>query len=151
MVTTELPLWLSHTLSPSPVHPRCDPFSPSLSWQEEVARLAALQPQVDLLEKRLKELKEEKEGEEDPSTILDADIDAFKEHYHQVLEDLRARERQLHLGERGEMLIHCKNIFTPPRDPWFCLGALNFRSWWVKFVSLCYILKMFRKENTLII
>ncbi|KAM9327399.1 dystrophin isoform 2-T2 [Pholidichthys leucotaenia] len=65
--------------------------------REEVARLASLQPQVDLLEKRLKELKEEKEGEEDPSAFLDADINAFKEHYQKVLEDLRARERQLQL------------------------------------------------------
>ncbi|KAM7375197.1 hypothetical protein PAMA_014334 [Pampus argenteus] len=65
--------------------------------QEEVARLALLQPQVELLEKHLNELKEEKEGEEDPSAFLDADINAFKEHYHQVLEDLRARERQLQL------------------------------------------------------
>lgn len=73
-----------------------------LSWQEEVARLAALQPQVDLLEKRLNELREEKEGEEDPSAFLDADISAFKEHYHKVLEDLKARERQLQLGERGD-------------------------------------------------
>uniref|UniRef100_A0A673BG93 Dystrophin n=1 Tax=Sphaeramia orbicularis TaxID=375764 RepID=A0A673BG93_9TELE len=64
--------------------------------REEVARLASLQPQVDLLEKRLKELKEGKEAEEDPS-FLDADINAFKEHYEQVLEDLRARERQLQL------------------------------------------------------
>ncbi|XP_039997801.1 dystrophin [Xiphias gladius] len=65
--------------------------------QEEVARLASLQPQVDLLEKQLKELKKEKEGEEDPSTFLDADISAFKEHYQKVLDDLRARERQLQL------------------------------------------------------
>ncbi|XP_068164982.1 dystrophin isoform X2 [Antennarius striatus] len=65
--------------------------------REEVTRLAALTPQVDLLETRLKELKEEKEGEEDPSAFLDADIDAFQQHYHQVLEDLRARERQLQL------------------------------------------------------
>ncbi|XP_078147159.1 dystrophin isoform X1 [Centroberyx gerrardi] len=65
--------------------------------REEVSRLAALQPQVDLLEKRLKELKEEKEGEEDPSAFLDADITAFKEHYEEVLEELRARERQLQL------------------------------------------------------
>lgn len=71
--------------------------------QEEIARLSSLQPQVDLLEKRLKELKDEKEGEEDPSAFLDADITAFKEHYHQVLEDLRARERQLQLGENGKM------------------------------------------------
>ncbi|XP_035983747.1 dystrophin isoform X10 [Fundulus heteroclitus] len=65
--------------------------------REEVARLSSLQPQVDLLEKRLKELKDEKEGDEDPSAFLDADITAFKEHYHKVLEDLRARERQLQL------------------------------------------------------
>uniref|UniRef100_A0A3Q1JKZ4 Dystrophin n=1 Tax=Anabas testudineus TaxID=64144 RepID=A0A3Q1JKZ4_ANATE len=71
--------------------------------REEVARLASLQPQVDLLEKQLKELKEEKEGEEDPSAFLDADISAFKEHYQKVLEDLRARERQLQLGKRGDL------------------------------------------------
>uniref|UniRef100_A0A3B4V2S3 Dystrophin n=1 Tax=Seriola dumerili TaxID=41447 RepID=A0A3B4V2S3_SERDU len=65
--------------------------------REEVARLASLQPQVDLLEKQLKELKEQKEGEEDPSAFLDADINAFKEHYQKVLDELRARERQLQL------------------------------------------------------
>lgn len=74
-----------------------------------MARLASLQPQVDLLEKQLNALKEEKEGEEDPSAFLDADVHAFKEHYNDILEDLRARERQLQLGERGRMLIHCKN------------------------------------------
>ncbi|XP_041834285.1 dystrophin isoform X2 [Melanotaenia boesemani] len=63
--------------------------------REEVGRLSSLQPQVDLLETRLQELKEEKEGDEDPSAFLDADISAFKEHYYKVLEDLRARERQL--------------------------------------------------------
>lgn len=60
----------------------------------------ALQPQVDLLEKRLNELKEEKRYKEDPSAFLDADTNAFKEHYSKVLEDLRARERQLQLGKR---------------------------------------------------
>ncbi|XP_034030182.1 dystrophin isoform X5 [Thalassophryne amazonica] len=65
--------------------------------REEVSRLAALQPQVDLLEKRLKELKQEKLREDDPSAFLDTDINAFKEHYQKVLEDLRARERQLQL------------------------------------------------------
>ncbi|XP_039649481.1 dystrophin isoform X9 [Perca fluviatilis] len=70
---------------------RCQHFS------EEVARLASLLPQVDVLEKQLKELKEAKEGEEDPSAFLDADINALKEHYQKVLEDLRARERQLQL------------------------------------------------------
>ncbi|XP_040028637.2 dystrophin isoform X7 [Gasterosteus aculeatus] len=65
--------------------------------REEVTRLASLQPQVELLEAQLKELREEKEGEEDPSAFLDADVVAFKEHYHKVLEDLRAREKHLHL------------------------------------------------------
>lgn len=79
----------------------CAPLMPfSSPWQEEEARLATLQPQVDLLEKRLNELKGEKAVEEDPSAFLDADIKAFKEHYNRVLEDLRARERQLQLGER---------------------------------------------------
>ncbi|XP_053170341.1 dystrophin isoform X2 [Scomber japonicus] len=68
----------------------------SLILQEEVARLASLQPQVELMEKQLNELKEEKEGE-DPAAFLDADINALKEHYHKVLEDLRERERQLQL------------------------------------------------------
>lgn len=64
-----------------------------------MARLSSLQPQVHLLDKRLKELKEEKEGDEDPATFLDVDLNAFKEHYHKVLEDLRAREKHLQLGE----------------------------------------------------
>ena len=73
-----------------------------------MARLSSLQPQVVLLEKHLRELKEEKEGDEESSGFLDADIDAFKEHYFKVLEDLRARERQLQRGERREMLIYCR-------------------------------------------
>uniref|UniRef100_A0A4W6EVZ2 Dystrophin n=1 Tax=Lates calcarifer TaxID=8187 RepID=A0A4W6EVZ2_LATCA len=43
------------------------------------------------------ELKEEKEGEEEASAFLDADITAFTERYQKVLENLRARERQLQL------------------------------------------------------
>ncbi|KAF3706399.1 Utrophin Dystrophin-related protein 1 [Channa argus] len=80
--------------------PACEPEPLKVQLdrcREEVARLASLQPQVDLLEKQLKQLKEEKEGEEDPSAFLDADISAFREHYQKVLEDLRARERQLQL------------------------------------------------------
>lgn len=73
--------------------------SSSVCRQEEVARLAALQPQVELLETQLTELKEEKEGGADPSAFLDADIGAFDEHYEEVLENLRTRERQLQLGE----------------------------------------------------
>lgn len=95
-----------------------------------MARLAALQPQVDLLEKRLNELRREKEGEEDPSALLDADINALKENYSKVLEDLRARERQLQLGERqdcaavlgmfgilfNEFFIHDTDVTVSPTD-----------------------------------
>lgn len=83
----------------------------SAFFQEEVSRLAALQPQVELLERRLDELKVEKEGDEDSPAFLDADIDAFKEHYHKVLEDLRARERQLQLGK-------CRHRFSLRAKVW---------------------------------
>ncbi|KAM3857230.1 dystrophin [Diretmus argenteus] len=87
--------WLKVQLPPAS---EPDPLKIQLDrCREEVARLASLQPQVDLLEESLKELKKEKEGEEDPPAFLDADITAFKEHYEEVLEELRARERQLHL------------------------------------------------------
>lgn len=120
-------------------------------FQEEVARLAALQPQVDLLEKGLNELKGEKEGEEDPSAFLDADIDAFKEHYHKVLEDLRARERQLQLGERRWVTVEKLNpsglLFCAEKeltfslsvgDPLFGVAALNQSSW------VCYNVKIIK-------
>ncbi|XP_019712980.1 dystrophin-like [Hippocampus comes] len=87
--------WLKVQLPPSP-----EPEALRVQLdrcREEVARLASLQPQVELLDKRLKELKREKDGEEDASAFLDADITVFKEHYRKVLEDLRARERQLQL------------------------------------------------------
>nr|XP_057908480.1 dystrophin isoform X8 [Doryrhamphus excisus] len=87
--------WLKVQLPPSP-----EPETLKVQLErcrEEVAHLASLQPQVELLDERLKELKEEKDGEEDPSAFLDADINAFKEHYRKVLEDLRARERQLQM------------------------------------------------------
>lgn len=108
--TDSLPFWFKKKRAVGPCcftllpHGFINDVAPLLPhpFQEEVARLAALQPQVDLLEKRLNELKGEKEGEEDPSAFLDADINAFKEHYHKVLEDLRARERQLQLGERRQ-------------------------------------------------
>ncbi|XP_051915019.1 dystrophin isoform X6 [Hippocampus zosterae] len=87
--------WLKVQLPPSP-----EPEALRVQLdrcREEVARLTSLQPQVELLDKRLKELKREKDGEEGASAFLDADIIVFKEHYHKVLEDLRARERQLQL------------------------------------------------------
>ncbi len=63
--------------------------------QDEIARLSALQPQVDKLHEQLQELQQK----EETPVLFDADISAFQEHYHNVLEDLRARERQLVLGE----------------------------------------------------
>ncbi|XP_061641399.1 dystrophin isoform X11 [Phyllopteryx taeniolatus] len=87
--------WLKVQLPPSP-----EPETLKVQLErcrEEVSRLASLQPQVELLDKRLGELKGEKDGEEDTSAFLDADINVFKEHYRKVLEDLRARERQLQL------------------------------------------------------
>lgn len=63
--------------------------------QDEIARLSALQPQVDKLHEQLQELRQK----EETPVLFDADISAYQEHYHQVLEDLRARERQLVLGE----------------------------------------------------
>ncbi|KAM6945421.1 LOW QUALITY PROTEIN: dystrophin-like [Aplochiton taeniatus] len=61
--------------------------------REELSRVAALQPQVSSLQERLRELKEK----EDAPDFFDADISSFTEHYQQVLEDLRARERMLQL------------------------------------------------------
>ncbi|XP_067116720.1 dystrophin isoform X2 [Osmerus mordax] len=61
--------------------------------REEVSRLSSLQPQVELLQEQLKELRDK----ENAPVFFDADISAFTEHYDQVLEDLRARERQLQL------------------------------------------------------
>lgn len=96
------------------------PFTSPL-YQEEVSRLAALQPQVELLDRQLDELKGEKEGDEDSPAFLDADIDAFKEHYHKVLEDLRARERQLQLGmwrhtQSDEFDFRCALLQSPPES-----------------------------------
>lgn len=64
--------------------------------QDEIARLSALQPQVEKLHEQLQDLRQKEETQ----VLFDADISAFQEHYHQVLEDLRARERQLVLGEQ---------------------------------------------------
>ncbi|CAL8283695.1 unnamed protein product [Gadus morhua 'NCC'] len=80
--------------------PSCEPDPLRIQLErcrEELARLLALQPQVELLGERLQALKEFKESEEDPSAFLDTDVSALEEHYQEVLEELRARERQLTL------------------------------------------------------
>lgn len=82
-----------------------------------MSRLASLQPQVELLEKRVKELKEQKDEEEDSSAFLDTDISTFKERYHTVLEDLRARERQLHLSEAAASQPLSQTLAFMSADP----------------------------------
>ncbi|KAJ8253066.1 hypothetical protein GJAV_G00208740 [Gymnothorax javanicus] len=71
--------------------------------RDELARLSALQPQVEQLKDQVKELREK---EEEAPVVLDADITAFTEHYKEVLADLRARERQL---------LQVQESLPPPR------------------------------------
>ncbi|XP_051994210.1 dystrophin-like isoform X1 [Xyrauchen texanus] len=59
--------------------------------RDEIARLSTLQLQVEKLHEQLQKLREK----EETPVLFDADISAFQEHYHQVLEDLRAWEQQL--------------------------------------------------------
>uniref|UniRef100_A0AAY5F0V5 Dystrophin n=1 Tax=Electrophorus electricus TaxID=8005 RepID=A0AAY5F0V5_ELEEL len=59
--------------------------------RDEIARLAAVQPQVEQLHEQLRDLREK----EETPFLFDADISAFQEHYLKVLEDLKAREKQL--------------------------------------------------------
>uniref|UniRef100_A0A672MYW3 Dystrophin n=1 Tax=Sinocyclocheilus grahami TaxID=75366 RepID=A0A672MYW3_SINGR len=74
--------------------PACEPEPLRIQLErcrDEIARLSILQPQVDKLHEQLQELQQK----EETPVLFDADISAFQEHYHHVLEDLRARERQL--------------------------------------------------------
>lgn len=57
--------------------------------------MSVLEPDVDHLHEKLEELREKEETE----MVFDADIAAFQDHYHSVLADLKAREKQLVLGE----------------------------------------------------
>uniref|UniRef100_A0A8C9W6L3 Dystrophin n=1 Tax=Scleropages formosus TaxID=113540 RepID=A0A8C9W6L3_SCLFO len=63
--------------------------------KDEVTRFSALQPQVKQLKEQAKELQEK----EDAPVFFDADIRSLTDHYHQVLEDLQARLKQLQLGD----------------------------------------------------
>ncbi|XP_057187046.1 dystrophin [Triplophysa rosa] len=92
--------------------------------RDEIARLSALQPQVEKLHEQLQDLRQK----EETPVLFDADISAFQEHYHQVLEDLRARERQLVLVQSSlpparykdvmaallAWLQHCENKLAIP-------------------------------------
>uniref|UniRef100_A0A673GMJ7 Dystrophin-like n=1 Tax=Sinocyclocheilus rhinocerous TaxID=307959 RepID=A0A673GMJ7_9TELE len=74
--------------------PACEPEPLRIQLErcrDEIARLSVLRPQVDKLHEQLQELQQK----EETPVLFDADISAFQEHYHHVLEDLRARERQL--------------------------------------------------------
>uniref|UniRef100_A0A8C1XJ81 Dystrophin n=1 Tax=Cyprinus carpio TaxID=7962 RepID=A0A8C1XJ81_CYPCA len=74
--------------------PACEPEPLRIQLErcrDEIARLSVLQPQVDKLHEQLQELQQK----EETPVLFDADISAFQEHYQHVLEDLRARERQL--------------------------------------------------------
>ncbi|KTG32006.1 hypothetical protein cypCar_00017103, partial [Cyprinus carpio] len=79
-----------------------------VSGQDEIARLSALQPQVDKLHEQLQEL----QRKEETPVLFDADISAFQEHYHHVLEDLRARERQLVLVQSSLPPARYKDVMA---------------------------------------
>uniref|UniRef100_A0A8D0CIQ4 Dystrophin n=1 Tax=Scleropages formosus TaxID=113540 RepID=A0A8D0CIQ4_SCLFO len=65
--------------------------------KDEVTRFSALQPQVKQLKEQAKELQEK----EDAPVFFDADIRSLTDHYHQVLEDLQARLKQLQLVQES--------------------------------------------------
>lgn len=68
----------------------------SSCFQDEIARLSVVEPEVKQLHEQLLELKEKEETQ----VLFDADIAAFQDHYQDVLADLKAREKQLVLGEK---------------------------------------------------
>ncbi|KTG03718.1 hypothetical protein cypCar_00040653, partial [Cyprinus carpio] len=76
--------------------------------QDEIARLSVLQPQVDKLHEQLQELQQK----EETPVLFDADISAFQEHYQHVLEDLRARERQLVLVQSSLPPARYKDVMA---------------------------------------
>ncbi|KAL1021783.1 hypothetical protein UPYG_G00017880 [Umbra pygmaea] len=65
--------------------------------RDELARLSSQESQVSVLKRQLKELREQ----ENAPVYFDEDIADFTEHYQQVLDDLRARERQLVLVQES--------------------------------------------------
>ncbi|KAK7166628.1 hypothetical protein R3I93_006395 [Phoxinus phoxinus] len=91
--------------------PACEPEPLRIQLErcrDEIARLSALQPQVDKLHEQLQELRQK----EETPVLFDADISAFQEHYHQVLEDLRARERQLVLVQSSLPPARYKDVMA---------------------------------------
>ncbi|XP_016387170.1 dystrophin-like [Sinocyclocheilus rhinocerous] len=91
--------------------PACEPEPLRIQLErcrDEIARLSALQPQVDKLHEQLQELQQK----EETPVLFDADISAFQEHYHHVLEDLRARERQLVLVQSSLPPARYKDVMA---------------------------------------
>uniref|UniRef100_A0A8C1LAM7 Dystrophin n=1 Tax=Cyprinus carpio TaxID=7962 RepID=A0A8C1LAM7_CYPCA len=91
--------------------PACEPEPLRIQLErcrDEIARLSALQPQVDKLHEQLQEL----QRKEETPVLFDADISAFQEHYHHVLEDLRARERQLVLVQSSLPPARYKDVMA---------------------------------------
>ncbi|XP_043091945.1 dystrophin isoform X2 [Puntigrus tetrazona] len=91
--------------------PACEPEPLRIQLErcrDEIARLSSLQPQVDKLHEQLEELQQK----EETPVLFDADISAFQEHYHHVLEDLRARERQLVLVQSSLPPARYKDVMA---------------------------------------
>ncbi|ROL45472.1 Dystrophin, partial [Anabarilius grahami] len=91
--------------------PACEPEPLRIQLErcrDEIARLSTLQPQVDKLHEQLQELRQK----EETPVLFDADISAFQEHYHKVLEDLRARERQLVLVQSSLPPARYKDVMA---------------------------------------
>ena len=73
-------------------------------WQDEIARLTALEPSLGQLENQLAELKGTGMSEE--PVFFDTDVPSLTEHFYEVLEELRKRERQLILGKGIHRMIN---------------------------------------------
>lgn len=59
--------------------------------QDEVIRLSTLEPQIEKLKSQNKALKEKQQG----PMFLEADLVAFTNHFKQVYDDMKGREKQL--------------------------------------------------------
>ncbi|TRZ02504.1 hypothetical protein DNTS_000081 [Danionella cerebrum] len=91
--------------------PACEPEPLRIQLErcrDEISRLSALQPQVNKLQEQLEELRQK----EETPVLFEADISAFQEHYVQVLEDLKARERQLVLVQSSLPPARYKDVMA---------------------------------------
>ncbi|XP_022530476.2 dystrophin isoform X3 [Astyanax mexicanus] len=91
--------------------PACEPEPLRIQLErcrDEIARMSALQPQVGKLHEQLQELQEK----EETPVLFDADITALQEHYHKVLADLKAREKQLVLVQSSLPPARYKDVMA---------------------------------------